>query len=549
MTNPIPPVRVDIVEGENTAVPGLKRTGEEIARVAAGATGGLSPIQKLSKAMVLAEGREGSLVLRELRGAVTGLGAEALGASGPLGRLGVTLAEFGIGGGVGLAAVAGIAAIGYAWKKSDEAAQLAADNAVAVTERLKRVFASVMKEHGDDPAAGLNLLRRAADDAKAALTALAAAPLPEQRFRREFSAATGATVSVPINNPVQQRADEIAAADDKARIAQQALNDATKAANDAGDKATDVLKRQGNAMEATNAIRAQAIVSGQNESDMLVDLAGATARETAAVMGLDDKHTAALVTQTRRIERIKLETQALEEQQNVLEEITRIGAEVSDFMVGHTGVDRDSGVRFTIGGEGAAALAGIKTPTFEQLQAAEAARQASLQVSKIEKQGGEFAFGLDQKFFDGIQHSVSEALATTPGQNKPDITRLSAEGLAALAAVKSGNTGATLGGFGSLASSLSLDKAHGGLGLTALGPIGTGLQIAGGFVSLFDHSAERRHKEMLAALKRIEEKGVAAPTRVQPIFVGATPANAADVAYQVGRLQDRDAVPRGVGNS
>jgi hypothetical protein len=77
--------------------------------------------------------------------------------------------------------------------------------------------------------------------------------------------------------------------------------------------------------------------------------------------------------------------------------------------------------------------------------------------------------------------------------------------------------------------------------------IGIGLSVAGGILGMLDNSAERRHKEQLAILKKIAERPIVEAVRVQPILVGATPSNASQVAYEVGRLQDRDAVPRGVG--
>jgi hypothetical protein len=112
-----PPVKVDIVAGQNTAIPELQRTGTEIAKVARGAEGGLTPLQKLSKALVISEGREGSAVLRAVRGEVTNLAATAVGASGPVGRLLGDLGMLGVGGATGIAVVGGVAAIGIEIKK------------------------------------------------------------------------------------------------------------------------------------------------------------------------------------------------------------------------------------------------------------------------------------------------------------------------------------------------------------------------------------------------------------------------------------------------
>src|SRR5439155_15618012 len=113
MTGP-PPIKVDILAGQNTAIPELQRTGTTIAQVAAGATGGLSPIQKFSKALVLSEAREGTMALRAIRGGLTDFVAGLAGTTGPMAKLLEAVGGLGIGGPIMLAVTGGIAAIGLA---------------------------------------------------------------------------------------------------------------------------------------------------------------------------------------------------------------------------------------------------------------------------------------------------------------------------------------------------------------------------------------------------------------------------------------------------
>src|SRR5256885_3537602 len=101
-----PPIKVDIVAGQNTAIPELQRTGTEIARVASGATGGLSPVQKLGKALVLSEAREGTLALRAVRMGLVELAGSATGVTGPLARVIEAVGGLGLGGPVMLAITA-----------------------------------------------------------------------------------------------------------------------------------------------------------------------------------------------------------------------------------------------------------------------------------------------------------------------------------------------------------------------------------------------------------------------------------------------------------
>ncbi len=118
MTGPhLPPIKVDILAGENTAIPALQGTRAEIVRVAAGASGGLSPLQKLSKALVLAEAREGGLALRAVRTGLTELAAHATEVSGPVAKVVEAIGGLGLGGPVALGVTAGIGVIALAYRE------------------------------------------------------------------------------------------------------------------------------------------------------------------------------------------------------------------------------------------------------------------------------------------------------------------------------------------------------------------------------------------------------------------------------------------------
>jgi len=117
MTAPhIPPIKVDIVEGQNTAVPALQRTGTEIARVAGGAGAALSPVQRIGKALALSESREGSVALRGFRTALDELAGRATGASAGIARLAQSILGITGGAGVALLGIGVLAAAGAAYQ-------------------------------------------------------------------------------------------------------------------------------------------------------------------------------------------------------------------------------------------------------------------------------------------------------------------------------------------------------------------------------------------------------------------------------------------------
>ncbi len=137
-----------------------------------------------------------------------------------------------------------------------------------------------------------------------------------------------------------------------------------------------------------------------------------------------------------------------------------------------------------------------------------------------------------------------EKAITKPRPEKPDPTRLAAEAVALLGALKQGGAAGILGAGGAIASDLSGLK-----GLKGFGPIGIGLTVASGFFSLFDHSAERRHREEMAVLTRIREN---TDKRGEPghiavtVLVNGKEVSAEilqDVMYGIRRAERTNAVP------
>src|SRR6185369_15390188 len=155
--------------------------------------------------------RTGSL----MRNALQQLSFHAAEIPGPIGKAGSAILGLGVSGGPILIATAALGVFALAWKKADEAGQLAASNAESAGERIRKVFASAL-QGGNTEEFGqrLTLFRQRLETARNELRQLEAAPLAQQLFRHEVTP-QGLTVSVPINNPVQERADQLAAAGSK----------------------------------------------------------------------------------------------------------------------------------------------------------------------------------------------------------------------------------------------------------------------------------------------------------------------------------------------
>lgn len=119
----------------------------------------------------------------------------------------------------------------------------------------------------------------------------------------------------------------------------------------------------------------------------------------------------------------------------------------------------------------------------------------------------------------------------------PDAGRLAAEAVALLGALKQGGIGNIVGGAGGALSALSGIKGLGGL--STFGIIGTAL---GGVFNLFDHSEERRHKELLKAMTDL--KPIMEATRAAVYLVDSRTGETRQLQYAIGRREDRDAIDR-----
>jgi hypothetical protein len=296
------------------------------------------------------------------------------------------------------------------------------------------------------------------------------------------------------------------------------------ALEDAGEKAVAAVMA---VREAREQAGKDAIKSMQREADLIGVTTAEAARLKAGWLGLTEAETANYIAAATRLERRKEENRVLLIQRDLLDEIGRISKEVSDF-----------------GAFVAPDLAGLKLP---DILADESARQAGLRVAEIEKQGGEFAFGLNEDFFDQVQLDVNNAIESLEeaGGGAKKFGLIAAQSLAFLGAAQQGGAGGILAAGGGLLSGLSELK-----GLEGLGTIGIVATALGGVFGLFDRSAAQRHRELMEETRRIREN---TEKRGQPDHISVTVslngkelsgALVEDVLYLTRRLERRDATPR-----
>lgn len=286
------------------------------------------------------------------------------------------------------------------------------------------------------------------------------------------------------------------------------------ALEDAGEKAVAAVMAVRDARATSHADLAKQL---EHEADLVGTTAAEAARLKAGWLGLTDAETANYVAAATRLERRKEENRVLEAQKDLLQEIGAISREVSTFGA-FAGPD----------------LAGLKLP---DIFAEESARQSSLQISKIQEQGGQFGFGLDQNFFDQVQADVDAATGSfeKASAGAKDLGSVIVQSFfQATQAIATGTPAGILGGAGAILGGVShlegLSKATaGGLGIAGL--VASGL---GSVISLFDrHDAERerreaeRHRELIAVLHE-------GPQRVTNNFYGA---DGTAAEYEVGRRQ------------
>jgi len=510
---------------ENLARAALQEAKKDVQGVGGAAGTAVVPFDKFVRSFTT-----GSHSANLMRNALQQLSFHAAEIPGPVGKAGSAILGLGISGGPILIATAALGLFALAWKKADEAATLAADNAVSAGERMRKVFASALQggnvaEFGER----IDLFRKRLGEAREDLRQLETSPLAEQRFRNQVTP-QGLTVSVPLNNPVQERADQIATASSKVNQAQALVAQAEKEATDAAEKATAALERQGDVLAATVGIRQRAIDTGEEENNVLLKIAAATAHVQAETMGLDAAHTAALVNANVRLERLRQENQLLEAQRDLLQELAQIQSDINAFMA----------QPFT-----AQNLQAIKIPTLQDLLAQEGNRQASITVAGLEKQAGEFAFAnFTPEFFDNVQAGVNDALAQTPGFKNGGMIMAAAFVTAVGQAARGGTAGAFGAGGSILTAASQLPQFA---SMSWMGPAGFALSAVSTLINVFDNSAERRHKEQLAELKKLNQRPILEGKVLQPIIVGAS----RDVGRTMNEAQrrgDRDAFDRGLGD-
>ena len=189
-------------------------------------------------------------------------------------------------------------------------------------------------------------------------------------------------------------------------------------------------------------------------------------------------------------------------------------------------------------------LQSLRVPNFQTIMLRSQAAAGSATAMQAQRDALVRSSFLGVDFFGGGPSGGAAFGRARPEKDKIDAARIAAESIAVMGAFRQGGAGGVLSATGSLFGELGAAKSAGGLGLTGFGPVGIGLQVAGGVFSLLDNSAERRHKEMMAELRKIAQRPLIEGTTRQPIFIGSrTP----EVVYEAQRRADRDAIDRGVG--
>src|SRR6185437_7008177 len=102
-------------------------------------TSGLDPLQKFAQGLTLLDAREPTRGMFALRTGLQQLSLEAVGTTGPLAKLGESFLAFGVGGGVGLLALAGFAAAGVAIRGLTAPLEAVTRDAAAMSAEFAKV--------------------------------------------------------------------------------------------------------------------------------------------------------------------------------------------------------------------------------------------------------------------------------------------------------------------------------------------------------------------------------------------------------------------------
>ncbi len=447
------------------------------------AIGGIS---RIDQAFARLERSQPTMALRSTRRAIDELAVAATGLHPALGRVLATFAEFGIGGTTGLAAVGGFAAIGLEIK-------YLINYAGALDEKLLKLNTTLAQ---GTPAGKL------------------------------LAASAAATRAEGLSKPAFFSWENLGPGDMQLASREGRLAERATAENEANldlarfhDEHTKRLHAEANALETSNIALDRARLLTQDDTnerakalDDLAHRADVIRLSTEQLTTADRQLILARNDEVRAIERtvtplVKLRAEG-----------AQIQADISHFMAQPAALQT---------------LQAIKTPTFEQLQGAEIARQVDLGgTKKLVDQISLNLLGVGRGFTAGDTGRQEP-------KTKLDYGAIAASSLALVGALQQGGAGGILSAGGGLIGSLGKD----------FGPLGVGLTALGGVFSLFDHSQERRQKEMMAELTRIrqntEKRDQPGRTSLTVLINGKEVSGAIldDVIYGIRRAERTNAIP------
>lgn len=399
----------------------------------------------------------------------------ATGATGPMGNLARAGLLLGGGGGVLLGAAATVGVLGLAWHtltKDVKAATSALDQFGESLTRAKSPGGQFQALVADLSADLDKMDRRFAVAREINATGLQ--NIPGLSVLGEIGTDTARSVLASLRERGEREAVEAVLALRNARAG-------------AHQDAATALQREAQLIGLTGeeAARLQAVWQGMPPAIAATFIAAAAELDKAKQAEQD------------RLEREREHNRLLEIKADLFEEIGRISADVARFQLS------------TFDFEGLRAempFAGTVGQTEEILRAQEGRRVAGLQVAELERQAGDFAFGLDQSFFDRVQAEVGEAIGSLkePRDTNMQAAQLALMGVTNLAR-SGGSAAGILGGLGGLAS--------GATGLTgiaataAAGPLGWagfGLSALSTGFGLLSRNADKNADRIVKAIERRE---------------------------------------------
>lgn len=443
---------------------------------------------RLSKAFQSLEEREPTMAVRRLHLAIEDLAISATGATGPLGRIATTFASLGLGGAVGIATVAGFAAIGFEIKKILD---FSGDLEKSLTKGSQG-FAS-MAGSAATAAFALGQTQERIEDLSHASTMerligmlnFTAGPGDlgvAMATGRESALATEENIRILQMRGIRQTHEDMGGISDRERTAAQAI-----------ESAAQPLARL-----ALGAHASAAALINFNEQ-VALELLGFQKIDDATKTRIGH-----LIAETAAIERTNVQT-----------------AERLRVLINSGGVPGRGGTFGTFlldnfGGPLPDLPGGTVTadPTL--------AREILFRISASQQTGLNF-------------QDIGRADAGLSGGGRLDVQRLITGGLGLAGAARSGNVGGAIAGIGGIVSAVP--------GAQLPGAIIAGI---GGLVSLFASGGAKVTIDDLSA-KALEQlrNTIQLPTYLSQVITGANNPDALrGTRYQQGRMQARDTVPR-----